>query len=102
MKLSAVHLIHHTHMDIGYTDLPGEVLEQHLAHLDRALALCQGNGDLPEDRQFRWACESALLVQEYCCRPRAHRKWLLHALLRVETSGLPDLSRSRSWHAPRS
>ncbi|HHX40872.1 MAG TPA: hypothetical protein GX715_13000 [Armatimonadetes bacterium] len=81
MKLSAVHLIHHTHMDIGYTDLPGEVLEQHLAHLDRALALCQGNGDLPEDRQFRWACESALLVQEYLrCRPRAHRERLLHAL----------------------
>jgi hypothetical protein len=74
-------LTHHTHMDIGYTDLPGEVLDQHLGHLDRALELCRGNKDRPDGEHFHWTIESAWLVRDYlACRPKAQGEALLAAL----------------------
>ena len=80
-SLQHVTLVHHTHMDIGYTDLAGEVLDQQLGHLDGALALCRGNADRPEEERFRWTIESAWLVRDYlACRPRAARAELLDAL----------------------
>ncbi len=81
--LKQIHLIHHTHMDVGYTDLPTEVLDQQLGYLDTALNLCEGNDSLPPERQFRWTVESALLVQDYlACRGEAQRERLLRALRR--------------------
>ena len=77
--LEDIYVVHHTHMDIGYTDLAEEVLDQHLLHLDAVVELCErtAGSDVP----FRWTCESALLVQDYlACRPRGQRERLLHAL----------------------
>jgi len=73
--LKKIFLIHHTHMDIGYTDLPIEVMDQHLNHLDKALLLCQNNKD------YFWTIESAYLVRDYLRnRPKECRDKLLHAL----------------------
>ena len=38
--IKRVWLVHHTHMDVGYTDMPTEVMDQHLGHMDAALDLC--------------------------------------------------------------
>ncbi|NLF15647.1 MAG: hypothetical protein GX595_00090, partial [Lentisphaerae bacterium] len=76
-----VFLVHHTHMDVGYTDLASEVRNQHLGHLDQALALCRDNPDRPPERRFFWTCESALLVRDYLeARPRRQGDALLDAL----------------------
>ena len=76
-----VHLVHHTHMDIGYTDLPHEVMHQHLRHLDHAVALCSGNGARREQERFYWTCESAFLVEQYlACRSAAQGRQLLDCL----------------------
>ena len=37
--LETVYLVHHSHMDIGYTDLADEVREQHLSHRGRGGAV---------------------------------------------------------------
>ncbi|MBT7302692.1 MAG: hypothetical protein HN849_24395 [Victivallales bacterium] len=80
-SLQRVTLVHHTHMDIGYTDLASEVLDQHLSHLDRALALCRNNAGRPEEERFYWTIESAWLVRDFlACRPRPQRQELLAAL----------------------
>ena len=79
--IERIFLIHHTHMDIGYTDLAHEVLDQHLGHMDRVLNLCDRNEALPEHSQFRWTCESALIVQDYlACRGEPQRQRLFTAL----------------------
>lgn len=57
--LKKIFLVHHTHMDIGYTDLPLEVMDQHLNHLDEAVHLCRKHKD------FFWTIESAYLVRDY-------------------------------------
>ena len=80
-RIERVFIVHHTHMDVGYTDLPDEVLDQHLGHLDTALDLCRSNPDVPPEQRFHWTCESALLVKDYlACRPRRWREELFAAL----------------------
>jgi hypothetical protein len=62
-------------MDIGYTDLPREVLDQHLGYLDCALKLCR------EHDNFHWTIESAYLVRDYLRnRPEKCQNELIRAL----------------------
>jgi hypothetical protein len=76
-----IHLVHHTHLDVGYTDLPGEVRDQHLIHLDRVLDLCRGNAERAPAERFRWTCESAMLVRDYLAgRPASRCEELLECL----------------------
>jgi hypothetical protein len=53
-----VHLVHHSHLDIGYTDPQGRVLAEHLSYLDSALDLVRETDGWHDDAQFRWAVES--------------------------------------------
>lgn len=60
-----VHLVHHSHLDIGYTDPQGVVLRNHLEYLDAAVELGrQGDGSDPATR-FRWAIESNFPVRTW-------------------------------------
>jgi hypothetical protein len=60
-----VHLVHHSHLDIGYTDTQGIVLRNHLEYLDAAVELGrQGDGSDASTR-FRWAIESNFPVREW-------------------------------------
>ncbi|RMI38592.1 glycoside hydrolase family 38 N-terminal domain-containing protein [Streptomyces triticirhizae] len=53
-----IHLIHHSHLDIGYTDPQGRVLAEHLSFLDSCLELTGQTDDWPEESRFRWCVES--------------------------------------------
>jgi hypothetical protein len=55
-----VFLVHHSHLDIGYTDPRGTVLRHHLEYLDSALRLARATADWPDDARFRWTVESAM------------------------------------------
>ncbi len=73
--IKKIFITHHTHMDIGYTDLPLEVMDQHLNHLDEALDLCRKHDD------FYWTIESAYLVKDYLRnRPEKCQSELIQAL----------------------
>ena len=60
--IKKIHLIHHTHFDIGYTDLPEEVISQQMRHLDQAVALGKA------DPHFHWTLESSSLLEFYLKR----------------------------------
>jgi hypothetical protein len=55
-----VFAVHHSHLDIGYTDPRGTVLRHHLEYLDSALTLARLTDDWPDDARFRWTVESAM------------------------------------------
>jgi hypothetical protein len=79
-----VHLIHSSHHDIGYTDLPSNVLSLQSRNLQEALRMASYTDAYPEEAQFR------IVIEQY---------WSIHYLLR----SLPDLedqllSRIRSGH----
>jgi hypothetical protein len=60
-----VHVVHHSHLDIGYTDRQGEVLRHHLDYLDSAVELANATDDWPDEARFRWTVESALPVRRW-------------------------------------
>ncbi|TDD71407.1 hypothetical protein E1293_33880 [Actinomadura darangshiensis] len=55
-----VFVVHHSHLDIGYTDTQGTVLRHHLDYLDAALRLARETDGRPDDARFRWSVESSM------------------------------------------
>jgi hypothetical protein len=53
-----IHLIHHSHFDIGYTDTQGQVVTEQLSFLDSCLDLARATQGWPDDARFRWCVES--------------------------------------------
>jgi len=60
-----IHLVHHTHLDIGYTDPQGRVLAEHLAFLDSCLDLINRTDSWPDDAKFRWSVEALWSFDEW-------------------------------------
>lgn len=60
-----IHLVQHTHTDIGYTRPQTEILPEHLRYIDYALDYCDATDDYPADARFRWTCEASWAVREY-------------------------------------
>ncbi len=60
-----VHLVHHSHLDIGYTDRQGTVLRHHSEYLDSALDLAEATDSWQDDARFRWTVESALPLRRW-------------------------------------
>ncbi|MBN6050820.1 hypothetical protein JYK22_02650, partial [Nonomuraea sp. RK-328] len=56
----SVFVVHHSHLDIGYTDPQGTVLRHHLEYLDAAVRLAAETASWPDDAKFRWTVESSM------------------------------------------
>lgn len=54
-----LHLIPHVHLDLGFTDTQGKVLELHCRNIDRAL------DRIAVDRDFRFCVDGSVVVSEY-------------------------------------
>jgi hypothetical protein len=54
-----LHLVPHVHLDVGYTDVQGKVLELHSRNLDRALST------LDSDPEFAFSVDGSLIVDQY-------------------------------------
>ncbi|MBQ1444686.1 MAG: hypothetical protein IIZ13_12650 [Renibacterium sp.] len=61
----SVHLIHHSHYDIGYTDPQHVVRANHLEYLDSALAQMRATDHLPDAAKFRWNEEALFAVEDW-------------------------------------
>lgn len=72
-----IFLVHHTHMDIGYTDQPLHVLDQQLSFLDQAVAMGMAN------QEFHWTIESAYLLKDYCRNRQPEQVDRLMSLLKT-------------------
>lgn len=62
MKISELLLLHHSHLDIGYTHPPPVVWELHDRHLDEAIELCESTADFPAGSRGKWTCEVTKVV----------------------------------------
>lgn len=89
-----VYVVHHSHLDIGYTDPQGTVLRHHLEYLDAVLdlvAATSGDG-WDDDARFRWNVESNLPARRWLeARPEAARARMVAAARegRVEITAMP-------------
>ncbi|MEW5978315.1 MAG: glycosyl hydrolase-related protein [Acidobacteriota bacterium] len=64
-----VYLIHNSHQDPGFLDLPSKLRERFVPYIDDAMRFCAETSDWPDDAQFRWNIEVSYLMEDY----RRHR-----------------------------
>ena len=60
-----IHLIHQTHLDIGYTHTQEDVLKRQVGFLYTALDLIKETKDYPEDARFKWHPEGMWAIDEF-------------------------------------
>ena len=87
----SVSLVHHTHLDVGYTDRQEVVTKNHLQYLDSVLELVDHTSAWEDDVRFRWNVEvNWPLERWFGCRSERDRRRMLD-------SG-QDRSRQRGCH----
>lgn len=62
-----VYVIHHSHTDIGYTDLQERVIDSQADYIRTVLELMAK----PENAAFRWNCETLFCVEEFFIESQA-------------------------------
>jgi len=63
MKL---YVIHHSHTDIGYTDLQEKIIYTHIDYIRQAVkTICSGEKDGFYGKYFKWNCETAFCVEQF-------------------------------------
>jgi Glycosyl hydrolases family 38 N-terminal domain len=76
-----IYLIHFSHTDVGFTDMPGTCRELQRRYLDIALDGALATMAKPEGQRFHWTCESLITVDDWWqAASPARRKDFLKAL----------------------
>ena len=60
-----LHIVHHTHLDIGFTHTQEEVLKLQVAHLKTALEYIEKTKNYPEASRFIWHPEGMWAIEEF-------------------------------------
>ena len=69
-----VHLIHQTHLDIGFTHTQQDVLDRQTRYLYQALDLIEETRDFPEEARFKWHPEGMWAIDEFLQTADAEKK----------------------------
>ena len=77
-----MHLIPHVHLDLGFTDSQGKVLELHCRNIDRALDL------FDRDPSFRFSVDGAVIAREFERTRSATQIKRMHAAIRSGQLGV--------------
>jgi hypothetical protein len=60
-----VYLIHNSHEDPGFMDLPSKMRQRFIPFIDDAMRFCEETNDWPEETLFKWNIEVGYLVDDY-------------------------------------
>ena len=61
-------LVHHSHVDIGYTEPQEIILRKQAEFVAQALDYCTATDALPPGERFCWTCEVAWTVKAFLAR----------------------------------
>jgi len=60
-----VYLIHNSHQDPGFLDLPSKLRQRFIPFIDDAMRFCEETNDWPDGSQFKWNIEVGYLLNDY-------------------------------------
>ncbi|MGN0315046.1 MAG: hypothetical protein ACI4EG_09700 [Fusicatenibacter sp.] len=65
-KIKKVYIVHHSHTDLGYTDLQEQVIFNQVYNIRNVVALIKrGYEENRPEKDFRWNCETYYCVEQY-------------------------------------
>lgn len=66
MKIRNVYIVHHSHTDIGYTDLQEQVIYNQVQNIRNVTALLQETAaEGGQENAFKWNCETLFCVEKF-------------------------------------
>ena len=78
-----IYMLHHTHLDIGYTHVQTEVEAIQWRHLEQAIELARATATYPPGAQYKWLPEGLWAVDSYLRQaPMAKRREFIDAVRR--------------------
>ena len=83
--------MHHSHNDIGYTDVQPEVEKKQWENLDRAIAIADSTKDFPPGSRMKWCTEVMWAVESYYDKASPEKKAAFREAVktgRLELNGL--------------
>ncbi|MBN2506488.1 MAG: hypothetical protein JXQ71_07325 [Verrucomicrobia bacterium] len=86
-----IHILPHSHVDIGYTALQADVAAKQNRNIDRALELIRATRDYPLDARFKWNVEVLWPVDNYLQAATAEARAAFMAAVRQGRIGLDAL-----------
>lgn len=72
MRINEILVLHHSHLDIGYTHSQPILWELQRDYIDQALDLLDATADWPAISQPRWTCEVTMPVERWLATARPH------------------------------
>lgn len=83
-SIKTLYVIHHSHTDIGYTDLQERILASQVEHIRTAIEM----STLPENINFRWTCETLYCVEQFLKEADENEKQAFFKLARENRIGI--------------
>ncbi len=72
--IKSIYIIHFSHTDVGFTDMPGVCRELQRRYLDIAIDGVLATMSKPAERRFHWTCESLVTVDDWWEAASAERR----------------------------
>lgn len=86
-----IHLVHHTHLDIGYTHTQDEVLKLQLRNLEKAMELIESTKGYSSESRFKWNPEILWAVEYWLDKADENQKNYFSKLVKKGSMGLDGL-----------
>lgn len=86
-----IHLVHHTHLDIGYTHTQDEVLKLQLKNLEKAMELIESTKGYSSESRFKWNPEILWAVEYWLDKADENQKNYFSQLVKSGSMGLDGL-----------
>lgn len=83
-RIKTVYVIHHSHTDVGYTDLQERVVDTQVNYIRTVLRLMEQ----PQNADFRWNCETLFCVEAFFQTATPQEKEAFFRLAREKRLGL--------------
>lgn len=83
-KIKKLYVVHHSHTDIGYTDLQERVINFQVNHIHSLLDIFSNE----QNQEFRWNCETFFCVEQFLQSAESEQKEIFFNLIKSGKIGL--------------
>jgi hypothetical protein len=84
-----MYILHHSHTDIGYTDLQEKIIYNHIDYIRTAINITkEGHKAGTVDKNFKWNCETYYCVERFLEEATEEEKQDLYAMIKSNNIGI--------------